>query len=270
MQSRRMRMVPAGAAHPQVKEFLSAKRGRGERDVVAIEGTWLLERALAAGIDIDALFISPPLVRGHMAANLVDAHHLRGVPVYDVAPRVLARMVDRDGPDGVAALGRLGPASLADLNPDQGVVVIADRIDLPGNIGTLVRCADGAGAGGIILSDTQVRWNHPTALKASMGTWFSLPIAIERRADVVAWLDAHEVRVVAADPSGGEGYRGSVYGGRVAIVLGSEREGLDPAWRSRADVVVSIPMLGRADSLNVSLAGALLLYEALHQRARDR
>jgi TrmH family RNA methyltransferase len=172
--------------------------------------------------------------------------------------------VSRECPDGVAAVARPRRRTLSDLSIERDTrVVIADAFELAGNLGTLIRCADGAGASAVIVTERAVRIHHPLVLKASMGTVLSMPVIDADRASVLSSLRASDVRIVAADPSAPVSYRDSDWSGPVAIVLGSERYGLSPFWRAAADVVVSIPMLGVADSLNVGHAAALLLYEAL-------
>jgi TrmH family RNA methyltransferase len=126
-----------------------------------------------------------------------------------------------------------------------------------------VRCADGAGASAVVLTDRRVRVNHPLAVKASMGTIFTVPVIDATVDDAVRWARSRRLRVIAADPAATSSYRGDHYCGPVALVLGSERYGLSDAWRKNADVLVSIPMLGTADSLNVGHAAALLLYEVI-------
>jgi TrmH family RNA methyltransferase len=143
--------------------------------------------------------------------------------------------------------------------------VIADSFDLPGNLGTIIRCADGAGAAGVVVTDRRIRLTHPLVLKASMGTVFSLPVVDADRDAALGWLRTRHFRIMAAEPDAPITYRDVDYRGRIAIVVGSERHGLAAFWREAADVAVSIPMLGVADSLNVGHAAALLLYEALDQ-----
>ena len=173
-------------------------------------------------------------------------------------------MVDRDGPDGLAALGYLHRHALDDLAVDAATrVVVLDRMELAGNLGTIIRCADGAGATAVIVTERRTRITHPVAVKASMGTVFSLPVIDASVADMVAWARRRSVRIIAADPAATVSYRDADYDGSVALVLGSERYGLSDTWRAAADLLVSIPMRGRADSLNVGHAAALLLYEAM-------
>jgi TrmH family RNA methyltransferase len=181
----------------------------------------------------------------------------------------MRRLADRDGPDGVVALGGMHAHALGDLAvTSRTTIVVADALDLPGNLGTVIRCADGAGATAVIQTDRRVRRTHPLVVTASTGTEFSMPVLDASRDDAVAWLRAHAVRIVAADPQATTTYRDADLTGPVAIVVGSERDGLHTTWRGEADVLVSIPMLGVADSLNVGHAAALLLYEAALPRTR--
>lgn len=262
----------AGTGHPRVRQYLNVKHNkRTGRGSIALQGTWALRAAVESGAIVEVAFVCPPSVRGESTIHLVDRLRAADVPVFGVSERVLARMVDRDGPDGIAALGRLSTASLDGLRVDAGTrIVVADRFELAGNLGTLIRCADGAGATAVVVTDRKVRLTHPLVVKASMGTVLSMTLVDTTGTEAREWLRRSAVRVVVADPSASCTYRAADLRGPVAIVLGSERYGIDPVWRDAADVRVSIPMLGTADSLNVGHAGALLLYEALHQqRARN-
>lgn len=257
-------MPAAGNGHALVRAYIDTTRNRGGPDALALEGLWAIRRALDAAVTIEAVFVCDALLRGDDARHAIEEVKGRGGAVLDVAPRVLARLVTRDGPDGLAALARLPPRTLADIDVGPSSrVVVADGFDLPGNLGTIVRCADGAGASGVVQTARGIRVGHPLVVKASMGTVLSTPVVAAERDEALRWLRASGVRIVAADPGAALSYRDADYRGAVAIVLGNERHGLAPFWRDAADVVVSIPMLGVADSLNVGHAAALLLYEAL-------
>ncbi len=145
-------------------------------------------------------------------------------------------------------------------------MVVADRFELVGNLGTVVRCADGAGAAGVLAVDTPFRLSHPLLVKASMGTIFSTPVVSVGLEEALEWLNRNGFRLLAADPGASVPYDRADYRGPLAIVLGNERTGLSPAWAKAAGTLVSIPMLGVADSLNVGHAAALLLYEALRHQ----
>ena len=266
--SHRVELSPAGIAHPRVRQFLHMKHNRvPHRGAFALEGTWAIAHAVRAEVPVEVLFCCPALIRGPQTDDLVATLRRRGAIALEVSERVLRRMVDRDGPDGLAAIAHMRPWRLADISTGGGSrVVVADGLELAGNVGTLLRGADGAGAAGVILTERRVRVTHPLVVKASMGTVFSMPLVDTDRAGALAWLRRGGYRVVAAHPSASVSYREADYRGRVAVVVGSERYGLAPFWQDAADVNVSIPMLGVADSLNVGHAAALLLYEALHHQ----
>ena len=254
------------ADHPRVKQFVNVKRNRGDApaSAVAIEGTWALRAALRARVDIESVLVCRPLFRGDETPRLVDEARARGARVYAVGERVFHRIVERDGPDGVAALAHIHRRGFDAVRVDASTrVVVLDRMELAGNLGAVIRCADGAGASAVVLTDRRVRITHPLAVKASMGTIFTMPVVDATIDDTVGWARANGVRVVAADPAADVSYCGDHYAGPVALVLGSERYGLAEQWRKAADVLVSIPMRGTADSLNVGHAAALLLYESL-------
>ena len=267
--SQRNKLVPAGMGHPKVQWFRDIRHNRrpNPHAAVALEGLWSVDHAVAAGVPIDAGFVCPPLVRGPATMVTVDRLAAAGVPVFEVSERVLRRMVDRDGPDGLAAIARLPARSLEGLTVTRASrLLVADSCELAGNLGTLIRCADGAGASAVIVTDRRVRLTHPLVVKASMGTIFTMPVVVApSRPDAARWLRGEGATIIGAHPDADVSYRAARYGdgGPVAIVVGSERHGLSPFWRDAADALVSIPMLGAADSLNVGHAAALLLYEAL-------
>lgn len=263
-------MPHAGPGHPRIKQYLNVRHNRAgaSRRAIALEGLWALRAAVDAGVDVEVVFLCPTRLPGPDVWALVrrtDALFL------EVSERVLTRLVDREGPDGIAALARLPVRTLRDIDVGPSArIVIADHLELAGNLGTLIRCADGAGATALVVTDRRVRLSHPLIVKASMGTVFSMRVVDAERSDALAFLRANGVRTIAADPAAPVSYRDADYRGPIAIVLGSERAGLDAFWRDAADVVVSIPMLGVADSLNVGHAAALLLYEAMWQQTGSR
>ncbi|CAN5457118.1 RNA methyltransferase [soil metagenome] len=258
-------------SHARVRQFLDIKRRRrpGVPGALALEGLWSIRRAIDASLPVDVLFVCPALLPGEAVTELRAALGPETAWL-EVSERDLRRMVDRDGPDGLAAIARQPPGRLAYMDVhDTARVVVADRFDLAGNLGTVIRCADGAGATGVLVTDRRVRLDHRLVVRASMGTAFSVPVVDVGRPEAVGWLRRYGFRIVAADPGATVSYRDGGYGGRVAVVLGSERFGLGSFWKEAADVVVAIPMLGVGDSLNVGHAAALLLYEALRSAGHE-
>jgi TrmH family RNA methyltransferase len=255
----------AGSHHPLVRRYLHVKRHHGplHSTAVTVEGTWLLERALTARAPVECVFVCAALASGERTRRALRQASQRGVPTVAVSEPLFRRMVDRDGPDGVATLAHLPAFTLDHISLGAvGRVVVAVGVELPGNLGTLVRCADAAAANAIV-SIASVRRTHPLVARASTGTIFSTPLIETTTDTAIGWLRRHSFQVIAADPAAATSYRDAHYRGRVAVVVGAEREGLTPAWKAIADEIVAIPMFGVADSLNVAIAGALLLYEAL-------
>lgn len=265
--------TPAGLKHPRVREFLAVKRHPASGNLpgaVTLEGTWMLRQALVAGVKLRAVFVCPALLHGADGLALAGKAVGLGAEGYQVSERVLSRLADRDGPDGIAALGHARGRTLGDIGVCRRTrVMIADGWDLPGNLGTLIRCADGAGASGVVVVGQGFGMSHPLVLKASMGAALAMPVVAANRPAARRWLRDQDFRIVAADPAGGRSYRDIDYRGPLAIVIGSERRGLAREWLTAADSVVAIPMLGMCDSLNAAVAGALLLYEALAQHGHE-
>jgi RNA methyltransferase, TrmH family len=260
-------LTPAGLKHPRVREFLAVKRrpaSRGLPHAVTLEGMWMIRQALAAGARLQAVFVCPALLQAAEGLALASQAVGLGAEGYQVSERVLSRLADRDGPDGIAALGQACQRTLGDIRVGRRTrVMIADGWDLPGNLGTLIRCADAAGASGVLVVEQGFGLSHPLVLKASMGAALAMPVVAVGRPAARRWLREHGFRIVAADPAGSRPYRDIDYRGPLAIVIGSERRGLAREWLAAADSIAAIPMLGSCDSLNAAVAGALLLYEAL-------
>jgi TrmH family RNA methyltransferase len=232
---------------------------------VALEGTWALRHAVVAQADVEAVFVCPELVRGPATGEVLERARAAGAATFAVSPRLLARMVAREGPDGVAAIAHLPDWALDDIvvGPSARLLVV-DGIERPGNLGAIVRCADAAGVAGVILTAPRTRVSHPLTVKASMGSVFTVPVIPVPTHQAIAWVRGHGVTVVAADPAATRSYRVHRYQPPFAIVVGSERHGLTPPWRDAADALVAIPMLGTCDSLNVGHAAAIILFEATH------
>lgn len=267
-------LIPAGLKHPRVTEFLALKRrpaSRGLAGAVPLDGTWLLGRALAAGVRLQAVFVCPALMDTAEGLELTSAAMGTGAEGYEVSEKVLRRLAGQGRPDGIAALGEVLDRTLGDIGVSSRTrVVVADGWDLPGNLGTLIRCADGAGASGVLVVEQGFGLSHPLVVRASMGTALTMPVVAVGRPAARRWLHEHAFRIVAADPAGGRSYRDINYRGPLAIVVGSERRGLAREWLAAADSIAAIPMLGSCDSLNAAIAGALLLYEVLAHESYSR
>ena len=180
-------------------------------------------------------------------------------------------MAYRDNPDGWLAVLPAVRRALDDLPAaERPLLLIAESIEKPGNLGALLRSADAAGVTGVIVCDPATDLNNPNVVRSSRGTLFTVPVAEATAAEAFAWLRARGIPIVAATPQATQTFTQADLSGPVAIAVGAEHDGLSAAWLAQASVQVSIPMRGRVNSLNVSAAAALLLYEAVRQRTALR
>jgi TrmH family RNA methyltransferase len=265
--------VPAGAQHPRVKQFTSLKRnlkGNPER-LVPLEGLWEVQRAVDAGLELRAFFVCWDLLKGDAGRTMAEQVLATGVHSYEVAARVFERLVDRDNPDGLAAIGVLPPVDWSSIGlADSNLLVVLDGLEIVGNVGTVIRCVDAVGADALVLTNRKVRLTHPKLVHSSMGMSLTVPMIEADVYEAVGWLRDNGFRIVCTDTDAELTYRAADYTGRVALVLGSEKYGISAPWHEHEDVRVRIPMAGRVDSLNVANAAVLVLYEAFAQQHPDR
>ncbi|HEX6290042.1 MAG TPA: TrmH family RNA methyltransferase [Herpetosiphonaceae bacterium] len=265
--------VPAGIQHPRVKQYLAVKNNTksNPENLACLEGLWELTIAQKEALEIRAFFVCPELLRGDAARALVDRLMHAGVHSYQVSERVMQRLADKDEPDGLAAIVRLPRFTWDDLQLKQhNSLVVLDALEIPGNIGTIIRCADAVGADGIIITNRRTRLSHPKLLHSSMGSSFTFPVIEAQVDEAIRWLKEHDFRIVTTDADAPLNYRKADYRGRVAVVMGSERYGIVREWHDAADVEVAIPMTGKIDSLNVGNAAVLMLYEVFHHQQPEK
>jgi len=227
-----------------------------------IDGVRLVEAALAADAPLEQLLVAPGAASPRLAA-LVEAARARGIRIVEVAPHVLEAISEVESPQGVVAVVRRSTAPLEEvLGRRDLLLLVVDRVQDPGNLGTMIRTADGAGAHAVALTPGTVDATNPKAARATMGSLFHLPVAEMETQRLLAALRDARVRLLAADVAGTVSAREADWTRPLAVAVGSEAEGLAPPWREAAAQVVRIPLVGRADSLNVAVAAAILLYEA--------
>jgi len=262
--------------NPLVKEAAALKdrRTRERSGLTLIEGVREVERALAAGLPLRTLLLCPDLLSAgpdaaETAASLERRAEASGADIVALSEAAFARLTLRQGPDGVAAVAVWRERALASLAPGhEPLLLVLDGIEKPGNVGALLRTADAAGVGAVVLTGRGTDLSNPNVIRASMGSVFALPVAVAGGEETRAWLRSLRVRIVAATPGADASHWSADFRGGVAVVVGAEDRGLPAAWLEAADQRVRIPMRGRcADSLNVAVAGAVLLYEAVRQRA---
>ncbi len=258
----------SSARNPRVRAAadLRSRRTRDATGLTLVDGVRELGRALGGGARVEDLFVDPHALDAG-GSEVVSRAVASGANRVDVTASVLSRLAYGDRSEGVVATVHIPGLGLGSLAlPDRPLVVVLEGLEKPGNLGAVLRSADGAGADAVVAADPRTDLFNPNAIRASLGTIFAMPLAAGPSDAVRAYLEGAGVRMLAARVDALLDYTEADLTGPLAIVLGSEAAGLTDAWR-RPDVLpVRLPMLGLADSLNVATAAAVLLYEARRQR----
>lgn len=263
-------MIPiASLKNDRVKDVVRLRR-RGPRDeagLLLIEGFREVRSALANGIRPLSLFYAPALFQGGNEPGLIEQCRGAGADLFECTEAVFRKIAYRDRPDGLLLLAPQIRNRLEDLSlPAAPLLLVCERIEKPGNLGTMLRSADAAGVDAVIVCDPCTDINNPNTVRASVGALFTRPVAAAEWPETLAWLKARGIRILAATPSAEHLYTDADLTGPLAIAVGAEQIGLSEAWLREADLCVRIPMLGQCDSLNVASAATLLLFEAVRQR----
>lgn len=263
--------------NPQVKQLvrLRDRTEREETDLFLIEGYRELLRAADAGFPIQKLYICPELFLGTNEHSLIDKIKRKNAQIITCSEPVLRKISYRDRPDGLVGVAPQRHLTLTDLDKvikdkNAPFLVVAEAIEKPGNLGTILRSSDAVGLDGLIVCDRCTDIHNPNVVRASVGTLFTVPVAETKGQETLDWLKARKIGIVAATPSAAKEFTEVDLTGPIAIAVGTEQLGLSKLWMEQADIQVRIPMLGVADSLNVAMATTLLLYEAQRQRKGKR
>ncbi|MDB6081254.1 MAG: methyltransferase [Chlamydiia bacterium] len=259
--------------NPKVKRLLALREKR-ERDVTAlflIEGYREITRAIAGKVSIDELYICPELFLGENEPALIQQLRSQGTKIIECASKVFHKISYRDRPDGLVTVAKKMGYTLKNLEEklkgtQSPLFIVAEAIEKPGNLGTILRSSDGAGAHGVIVCDRCTDIYNPNVVRASVGTLFTLPVIETTTQEALTWLLSHHINILAATPHTTKLYTDVDLKGAVAIAVGAEQIGLSKLWMDQAHFKVKIPMHGVADSLNVAMATTILLYETTRQR----
>lgn len=244
----------SSASNPSVKQAIKLRehRARRESGLFLIEGERELRSAVSAGVEIDTLF--------HVAA----APDAPGARTLEVTEAIFAKISYRENPDGVLAIARSFAVNLVDPPDGPVTILVADRIEKPGNLGAMLRTADATGAW-VVVTDPATDVFNPNVVRASVGTLFSTRVCVAPAEEVRAWLRANVISLIVTSPAGESDLFSWRAPDRCAVIIGAEHTGVDEAWLDAADGTVRIPMDGEADSLNASNSAAILLYEIKRQ-----
>ena len=260
-----MAEVISSAANPLVKRvrLLADRKHRRRESAFVVQGIQPVWQAVEAGSHVEVLIVAPDLLRHPGATAMVAEQEAAGVRVARLSGELFGRISDRDTPSGLAAIVRAVPVAVTGLPVSNGsLFVVLHSAGNPGNLGTIIRTASAAGAAGVILIGPSADPYDPAAVKASMGALFTVPVATAASAaEFLAWARAGEVRVAATSARGSVTCWDADLRLPLAVLLGSEGSGLPEDMLDAADLRVAIPMTGTAESLNLSVAAGVLLYE---------
>ena len=250
---------------------LRQRRQRDKQGRFLIDGAREIDRAMDAGIEILEAFVCETFCTSAESQTVVDRLSQTGADLAEVTPPVFEKLCYGRREDGVVVVAAAVSRTLAGLHlPPQPLVVVLESLEKPGNVGAILRSADGAGVDAVILADPCSDLFNPNTIRASLGTVFRSNVCTATSEEAIGWLNEKRLTIFAARPDAARVYTEVDFQAGGAIVLGSEAEGLSQLWRRDEVLGVRLPMRGAADSLNVSATAAVLFYEARRQRNTTR
>jgi TrmH family RNA methyltransferase len=255
---------------------LRERRGRQKQGRFIIDGARELLRAMDAGVELVEVFIYELFCQSEASREVLtrlqgDAFQDGGPKVIAVTESVFGKVAFGERGEGVVGIAIPPKSTLADIAmPDCPLVAVLEGIEKPGNTGAILRSADAAGVSALITTGGGTDLYNPNCIRASLGTVFTMPVCDASPAEVLSWLKDQRIAVYAATVDASVPFTQAKLAEPAAIVLGSEAEGLSQAWDKKHVTPISLPMLGVADSLNVSATAAVLFYEAVRQRGHGR
>lgn len=266
-----MRQLITSLKNQRIKDVLTLSKGRKRKmaGVFGVEGDREITRALESGFVPEQLFICSEMISPNFSVTLDTAERQHSCLVFDVTKEVFRKLAVREDSGGAFAVMRDRDISLSQLQlPDRPLIIAAQGIEKPGNLGALLRSADGAGVDAVVVLDALIDIYNPNVIRSSLGTVFGKHICTATSQQFFEFCQKNSIRTFgAALTERTVSYEKEMYTGNSAIILGSEATGLTEFWLKNAAALIKIPMLGIADSLNVAMAGSILMYEARRQRS---
>ena len=273
-------MVITSVQNPRVKAVVALQQKSAERrrtGLFVVEGRREVEHCVEMGLEVVEVFVCEELGGwscDNVAANRTEGmkeakevEGMRGVKVTEVTRGVYEKMAYRGGTEGVMAVVKSKERRLDELDLNENpLIVVVERVEKPGNLGAILRSADAAGADAVVVCDPLTDLWNPNLIRSSIGAVFTVPCMTCGSEECIEFLKAHGIQILTAQLQDSELYYDTDMRRGTAIVMGTEATGLTDVWREAADAHIRIPMLGRLDSLNVSVSAAILLYEAVRQR----
>lgn len=250
---------------------LRDRSGRESLQLMLIEETRVIERALSAGHPLRTIYTCSEKMTTEAKALSNRLQRQPELEVIDLAPHVMAKVAYRNNPEGLLATAPLLQYDIGRIDlPADPLLLVIESVEKPGNLGAVLRSANGAGVDLVLICGQSVDLCNPNVLRASTGAVFMTPTAAMAEADLLDFLKSKSIRMIAATPDTQTPHTDTDLTGPVAIIVGAEDTGLTVTWLEAADQKVRIPMHGQADSLNLSVSAAILVYEAERQRRAGR
>ena len=270
-----MYSVITSAKNPRIKQLLQLQQKSSERrqtGLFVLEGKRELQHCVEAGYEVVELYICPELAGDTQASNypwsLDSAKSPYPQPsIYTLPPALYERVAYRGTTEGVIAVVRARSIALSDLHlPENPLIIVLERVEKPGNLGAILRSADAAAADAVVVCDPLTDLYNPNLIRSSIGAIFTVPCVATTSVECISFLQENGIQILTAQLQDSHPYYDTDMHCPTAIVMGTEATGLTDLWRQAATAHIRIPMLGRLDSLNVSVSTAILLFEAVRQR----
>lgn len=262
-------LIISSLQNEQVKTLvkLRNRRARDQLGLTVIEEPLVIARALAAGFPLRTAYHCPVCLDDERRRLLADLRRVPGLRCVEMTEPVMGKASYRDQPEGLLVVAPQVKRGLEDLDLSMNrPLVILEAVEKPGNLGAILRIADGAGAAGVVVCGRGTDLYNPNVLRASRGAFFHLPTVEAPAQEILDFCAREGITTVATSPAARALHTRTTLTGRIALVLGTEHDGLSAEMLARCEQTVAIPMLGVGDSLNVASSAAVLLYEALRQR----
>lgn len=245
---------------------LEKRREREQQGLFLVEGYKEARMAFQAGYIVRSIFYCPGILPSRKIEELVQTAGYTD-DIYEVTPEVYARIAYRENSEGICLVAETRFVSLPQLLlPDNPLLVVLESVEKPGNIGAILRTSDAAGIHAVIVCDPRTDIYNPNVVRASRGCLFTVPVVVCTSEEALAYLREKAIHTFAAALPAGKYYHQADFTKPSAVIMGTESEGLSDFWLRKADELIKIPMTGQADSLNVSISAAIIIYEAMRQR----
>ncbi|MBP5692716.1 MAG: RNA methyltransferase [Bacteroidales bacterium] len=260
--------------NPKVKEVVLLQEKAREREktgLFPVEGLREVSACISSGFEIDSVFLCDEILQEKPSLKGIDPEK-----IFSITPQVYEKIAYRSSTEGILALAKARHTSLSDLgnlledSKQNPLILVAEAVEKPGNLGAILRTADAVGATAVIFANPRTDLYNPNLIRASLGGVFTQKIVCCKSEDAIDFLKARNIKIYTAQLQDSVPYYGTDMTEACAIALGSEADGISNIWREASDRKIIIPMLGRLDSLNVSVSASILCYEALRQRTANQ